>query len=96
MDIDRFVEDCVVANRDSEAQAAVRDVLASAALDFVFMELGWPRVIHVILEDNAASIALAEKLGSCLIRTQQGVPGVTDLRVLIYGQEAPEDQSPAV
>jgi len=30
MDIDRFVEDCVVANRDSEPQAAVKDVLARA------------------------------------------------------------------
>jgi len=30
MDIDRFVEDCTVANRDSDPQAAVREVLAKA------------------------------------------------------------------
>jgi predicted metal-dependent enzyme (double-stranded beta helix superfamily) len=30
MDIDHFVEDCIVANRDSEPQAAVKDVLAKA------------------------------------------------------------------
>lgn len=30
MDIDRFVEDCVIANQESEAQAAVNEVLARA------------------------------------------------------------------
>jgi predicted metal-dependent enzyme (double-stranded beta helix superfamily) len=30
IDIDRFVEDCVVANRDSDPQAAVKEVLAEA------------------------------------------------------------------
>ena len=30
MDIDRFVEDCIAANRDSDPQAAVLDVLARA------------------------------------------------------------------
>ncbi len=30
MDIERFVEDCITANRESEAQAAVREVLARA------------------------------------------------------------------
>ena len=33
MDIDRFVEDCVVANRENEAQAAVKEVLARAVAD---------------------------------------------------------------
>lgn len=62
---------------------------AVASLDFVFNELGWSEVIHVILEGNEASIALAEKLGSRLLRTQQGIPGVTEQRVLIYGQASP-------
>lgn len=30
MDADRFVEDCVIANQDSDAQAAVKEVLARA------------------------------------------------------------------
>lgn len=60
---------------------------ARSALDFVFDELGWQRVIHVIIKDNEASIAVAEKLGSKLETTQQGLPGVTDEEVLIYGQQ---------
>ena len=62
---------------------------AQASLEFVFNTLGWPRVIHVILHGNEPSIALARKLGSTLIRTQRGVPGVTEETVLIYGQENP-------
>lgn len=62
---------------------------ARAALDYVFNTLKWPRVIHVILQGNERSIAVAEKLGSRLLRTQQGLPGVTDEEVLVYGQEAP-------
>jgi len=60
-----------------------------AAIDYAFNTLGWQQVIHVILEGNAPSITLAEKLGSRLIRSQDGLPGVTDHRVLIYGQDAP-------
>jgi RimJ/RimL family protein N-acetyltransferase len=62
---------------------------AVAALNHVFATLRWPDVIHVILEGNRPSIALAEKLGSSLLRTQEGVPCVTDERVLIYGQANP-------
>jgi RimJ/RimL family protein N-acetyltransferase len=61
---------------------------ARAALDYVFRTLAWPQVIHVIMEGNAPSIAVARKLGSTLLRRQQGVPGVTDQAVLIYGQSA--------
>jgi len=50
--------------------------------------IAWPQVIHVIMEGNEASIAVAKKLGSTLIRTQQGVPGITEKTVLIYGQSA--------
>lgn len=60
-----------------------------ASIDYAFGTLGWERVVHVILEGNAQSIAVAEKLGSRLIRSQQGLPGVTGERVLIYGQDAP-------
>jgi RimJ/RimL family protein N-acetyltransferase len=59
---------------------------ARAAIEFVFGELGWPRVHHVIHEDNEASIALAAKLGSSLFRTYAGIPGITDRTVLVYAQ----------
>ena len=59
---------------------------ATAAIDYAYNTLGWSRMIHLILEGNQASIGLAKKLGSTLIRTQQGVPGVTEEKVLIYGQ----------
>jgi RimJ/RimL family protein N-acetyltransferase len=59
---------------------------ARASMEYVAKQLRWSSVIHVILEGNEPSIAVARKLGSELIRTQQGLPGVTDERVLIYGQ----------
>jgi RimJ/RimL family protein N-acetyltransferase len=66
---------------------------ARASIEYVFTHLRWPQVIHVILEGNEPSIALAKRIGSSLIGEQQGVPGITDERVLIYGQAA--DGSPA-
>jgi len=62
---------------------------ARASINYVFGTLGWKQVIHVILEGNEASIAVAEKMGSSLIRTQHGLPGITEETVLIYGQSAP-------
>ena len=62
---------------------------AKASIDYAYNTLGWTRLIHLILKGNQASMGLAEKLGSRLIRTQQGVPGVTEDRVLIYGQTRP-------
>jgi len=61
---------------------------ARASIDYAFRELGWRQVIHVILEGNEPSIALAKRVGSALVKEKQGVPGVTDQRVLIYGQAA--------
>jgi RimJ/RimL family protein N-acetyltransferase len=61
---------------------------AQAALDFAFGELGWERVIHVILAGNERSVAVAERIGSSFIGPQRGLPGVTEQEVLIYGQEA--------
>ena len=60
---------------------------ARAALAFAFGELGWDRVIHVILAGNERSVAVAERIGSEFIRAQQGLPGVTEQEVLIYGQD---------
>jgi RimJ/RimL family protein N-acetyltransferase len=62
---------------------------AKASIDYVFDTLGWDKVIHVIMEGNVASIAVAEKLGSTLINTLQGLPGITKETVFIYGQSNP-------
>lgn len=62
---------------------------ARAAIAYAFDTLGWKRVSHVILEGNAASVAVAEKVGSSLIERQSGLEGITDDPVLIYGQDAP-------
>lgn len=59
-----------------------------AAIEYAFRELGWTRVIHVILTGNRRSVAVAKKLGSTWLRSQQGLPGVTDAEVMIYGQSA--------
>jgi RimJ/RimL family protein N-acetyltransferase len=60
---------------------------ARACLDFVRDVLGWESVIHVILDGNAASIGVAEKIGSQYLRTQEGLPAVTDGTIHIYGQD---------
>jgi RimJ/RimL family protein N-acetyltransferase len=62
---------------------------ARACVDFAFDTLGWTQVIHVIMEGNEASMAVARKIGSSLIDSRQGVPGVTDEKVLIFGQSRP-------
>lgn len=60
---------------------------ARASLDYVFDTLGWQQVAHVILPGNAGSIAVAEKLGSILLREQLGLPGIIEDTVLVYGQK---------
>lgn len=59
---------------------------ARASIDYAFDVLGWTEVIHVILQGNTGSMALAEKVGSRLLRKQKGIPAITDEEVLIYGQ----------
>jgi RimJ/RimL family protein N-acetyltransferase len=59
---------------------------ARAAIDFVFSELGWSDVFHMILEGNEPSMALASKLGSSHLRSHAGLPGITDRIVVVYGQ----------
>lgn len=62
---------------------------ARASLGYAFNTLGWSRVIHVILAGNEASVGVAKKIGSEFLRSEQGLPGVTDKEVMIYGQERP-------
>ena len=57
-----------------------------ACIDYVRDELGWPSVIHVIVDGNIGSERTAEALGSKRLRPMQGLPGVTDELCHIYGQ----------
>ena len=62
---------------------------ALACLDYAFNTLGWKRVIHIIAPGNVASVAVARKIGSAFLGTQQGLAAVTEDTVEIYGQDAP-------
>ena len=57
-----------------------------ASIDFAYQELGWQRVVHVILVGNERSAAVARKLGSEFERRESELPGVTDQEVLVYAQ----------
>ncbi|MEN7344084.1 MAG: GNAT family N-acetyltransferase [Pseudomonadota bacterium] len=59
---------------------------ATASLTYVRDVLRWESVIHAILDGNDASASVAKKIGSTKIREQQGLGGVTDGLVWIYGQ----------
>lgn len=58
---------------------------AKRALRYAFEELKQPRVISVIHPDNAASIAVAKKIGETFEREGE----VAGHRVVIYGIDAP-------
>ncbi|MGV1006368.1 MAG: GNAT family N-acetyltransferase [Candidatus Nanopelagicales bacterium] len=60
---------------------------AQAALDWAVETLGWREIVHCILPENTASIAVAERLGSRLLRRDVPLtsPG-GDVRVDLYGQ----------
>lgn len=61
---------------------------ASATMDWVVEQLGWSDVIHTIHPDNAASIALARRMGS-ESRGAGRLPAPHEARpVVIYGQTA--------
>ena len=63
MDIDRFVEDCVIANQESDAQAAVKEVLARAVSspNAVISALGEPEKagLNVLLSSSTLTIFAA-------------------------------------
>jgi RimJ/RimL family protein N-acetyltransferase len=58
---------------------------ATAAIDWAFDELAWSEVIHAIDSKNAASQAVARKLGSELTGTAR-LPEPIDTPVEIWGQ----------
>ncbi len=58
-----------------------------ACLDYAFETLGWDRVIHVIAEDNIASIKTAEAIGSEKIYHIAELPPFGEVNCWAYGQE---------
>ncbi len=61
---------------------------ASAAMDFAVDELGWTNIIHTILPGNAASVKLAERLGSAYQGTAPTPPPFEGMIWNVYGQSA--------
>ena len=60
-----------------------------ACRDDAFERLGWPRVVHTIAMDNAASIKTAEAIGSKLLYTVDKIPAISDDPHFVYGQDNP-------
>jgi RimJ/RimL family protein N-acetyltransferase len=63
---------------------------AAAAIDWAFDHLGWDRVIHSISPENAASQAVARKLGSRNLGAGSLPPPFEDARIDIWGQSRDE------
>ncbi|HWA01276.1 MAG TPA: GNAT family N-acetyltransferase [Caulobacterales bacterium] len=64
---------------------------AIAAMDWAFDHLGWDEVIHCIDAGNTPSIALAQRLGSKLLRNGVPLPEPFDIYTVdIYGQTKAE------
>jgi RimJ/RimL family protein N-acetyltransferase len=63
---------------------------AIAAIDWAFATLGWTEVIHSIVAENTASRALAQRLGSHILR-QANLPAPYQTMVVdIWGQSREE------
>lgn len=62
----------------------------SAALDWAFESLGWTEAVHCIQPPNGPSIALAESLGSRLLRRGVRAPAPLDAVWDLYGQSRDE------
>jgi RimJ/RimL family protein N-acetyltransferase len=60
---------------------------ALASLHYVFEELHWPKVAHVIVPGNEPSIALAKSIGSHYLRKTTDASSGRER--LIYGQDRP-------
>lgn len=58
----------------------------TAVMDWVFDDLGWSRVTHLIAPGNTASIAVAETLGSGFLRRHWLAAAGTE--ALVHGQTA--------
>lgn len=61
-----------------------------ACIDYVFETLGWDRIIHVIAEENIASIKTAEALGSKRLYKIDKLAPFGDVQCWAYGQTRDE------
>jgi len=59
---------------------------ATATIDYAFDALGWTEVIHTIVQENAPSQRLAERLGSANLGPTRLPPPFQDLPVDKWGQ----------
>lgn len=59
---------------------------AAAAMDYAFDVLGWERVIHCIDPENVASIGVAKRLGSTLLRRVRMPPPYDTATIDAWGQ----------
>lgn len=66
---------------------------AIAAIDWVFANLGWPRIIHCIAPDNVASQAVARRLGSARIGPGRLPAPYQNDPIEIWGQTRADWQS---
>jgi RimJ/RimL family protein N-acetyltransferase len=59
---------------------------ARSCVDFAFDTLGWDRVVHVIAPANAASVAVALRIGSTLLGPTRLPPPFDAVAAELYGQ----------
>ena len=64
----------------------------AACINYVFNVLGWDRIIHVISEENVASIKTAEAVGSEKIYFLDHLSPFGDINCWAYGQTRKETQ----
>ena len=58
----------------------------AACVKYVFDDLGWDRIIHVIAEENIGSIKTAEAIGSTKMYPITNLPPFGDVKCWAYGQ----------
>ena len=63
---------------------------STAAIDWVFDNLGWSEVIHCIAADNAPSQAVARRLGSRMLRSTYLPAPFETMAVDVWGQAREE------
>lgn len=63
---------------------------ATAAIDWAFANLGWSEVIHCIDTDNMRSQALAQRLGSRILRRTKLPAPYDDREIDVWGQSRDE------
>jgi RimJ/RimL family protein N-acetyltransferase len=66
---------------------------ASASIDYAFDKLGWDSVTHLIADDNVASQALAERLGSTPGDTVTLPGSLSEVRLCVWSQTKAHWQS---